>query len=108
MDRSEDTPDEQPPRPSVMTESWKGLLVISAVAILVPWYMSGFDPDALGYWVQVAFALILSGLIVSVPVNWVERRIGRLAATLLALMILPELVLFLHFYVLTAFFGLFE
>jgi len=86
------------PKPGVMKESWKGLLVISAVAVLVPWYMSGFAPQALGYWLQVAFALILGGVIVSPLINLIERRIGRSLAILVAFLVLPEVVLFLHFY----------
>lgn len=84
-----------------MKDSWKGIWVISAVVVVVPWYMAGFSPDALGYWLQVAFALILGAAIVSPLANFIERRFGKSAAVLVVFLVLPEVVLFLHFYVLT-------
>ncbi|MCW8914800.1 MAG: hypothetical protein OQK24_02985 [Magnetovibrio sp.] len=84
---------------TTMKESWKGIGVISAMIVLVPWYMSGFSTVALGYWLQAAMALVIGALIVGPLINLVERRLGKSAAGLVALLILPETVLFLHFYV---------
>ncbi len=83
---------------TTMKESWKGIWVISAMIVLVPWYMSGFATEALGYWLQAAMALICGAVIVGPLINFVEGRLGKSAAGLVALLVLPETVLFLHFY----------
>ncbi|OEJ69000.1 hypothetical protein [Magnetovibrio blakemorei] len=80
-----------------MKKNWKGILIIAALVVMVPWFLAGFKADALGYWLQVAFALVLSALIVSPVVGLVERRFGEGAAGLVAFMLLPEMVLFFHF-----------
>lgn len=80
-----------------MKKSWKGILIIAALVVMVPWSLSGFAAEALGYWLQVAFALVLSAFIVSPLVGLVERRFGEGAAGLVALMLLPEIALFFHF-----------
>jgi len=78
-------------------KSWKGILMIAGVGVLVPWYMSGFDAQALGYWLQVAFALVVAAAWVSPLVKLIERRFGEGAAVLAMYLLLPEIVLFLHF-----------
>lgn len=72
-------------------------MIIAAIGVMVPWYLAGFSAEALGYWLMVAFALVLSALILSPLVELVERRFGEGAAGLVALLLLPEMVLFFHF-----------
>jgi len=91
-----------------MKDSWKGIFIIAGMIVLVPWYLAGFDAEALGYWLQAAMALVIGAAIASPLINFIERRFGKGAAALVALLILPELVLFLHFMLLPQIFGLFE
>ena len=51
----------------------------------------------MGYWVQASLALVLGAALVSLLVNLVEDRFGGGLAALVALMVLPETVLFFHF-----------
>ncbi len=91
-----------------MKDAWKGILVISAVLVAVPWAMSGFAVDTLDYWLQVAMALVLAGVLVSPLITLIEKRIGKGLAALVALLLLPELVLLFHFYLLPSLFGAME
>lgn len=80
-----------------MKKSWRGIFLIAGVGVVVPWWMSGFEPSVLGYWLQVAFALLLASGLVSPAVNFIERRYGERLAVLAMFMLLPEIVLFFHF-----------
>ncbi|MBT7488159.1 MAG: hypothetical protein HN673_17475 [Rhodospirillales bacterium] len=80
-----------------MKKSWKGILLVSLGIVLVPWYLGDFEFVGMGYWVQAALALVLGAVIVSPLVNLAERRLGGGLAALVALMVLPETVLFFHF-----------
>jgi len=80
-------------------DAWKGILVIAVTAVVVPWYLAGFKTEALGFWLQLAVSLVLGALIAAPLVNLVQRRFGKLLAVLVAFMVIPEIVLFLHFMV---------
>jgi len=80
-------------------DAWKGILVIAVTAVVVPWYLAGLKTEALGFWLQLAVSLVLGALIAAPLVNLVQRRFGKLLAVLVAFMVIPEIVLFLHFMV---------
>jgi len=80
-----------------MKDAWKGILVIAVTVVAVPWYLADFKVEGLGFWFRVASSLVLGALIAAPLVNLIQRRFGKLLAVLVAFMVIPEIVLFLHF-----------
>ena len=76
-----------------------GILFIIGVFVVVLWANAGFKGSGLLFGIEVAGALAATAAIMSPLVTLLERRVSKRIATTVAFLAMPQLALFLYFYV---------